>query len=160
MDLKNPLTDIRWGIDCEDEDYVLFSSFVQFMYGFPVRLNKRSEKDKALYHAVATAASNYMTSIIQLAHKIADTVEIDSNEFLPPIAKTTLGNNLRGLSDSDFIPLTGPIARADLGTIKLHIKAMQDNPEILRPYCFMGLATNEMAKNAGLLDDNDYKNYS
>lgn len=152
----NPLPDIRWGIDSTDEDYPLYASFVQLLYGFPVRLTDKSTKEKALYHAVASAASNYMTSIIQLANKIADSANIDSNQFLPPIAKTTLGNNLRGLTDSKSIPLTGPVSRADAGTIKLHIDAMKDNPEILRPYCFMGLATTEMAHNAGILKDEDY----
>jgi len=92
-----------------------------------------------------------MTTIIQLANQIADSANIDSNEFLPPIAKTTLGNNLRGLTDNKTIPLTGPIARADVDTITLHIEALKQHPHILKPYCYMGLATVEMAHNAGML---------
>lgn len=145
------LSDIRWGVEASDEDYMLFASFVDFLYGFPVRLSEESIREKALYHAVATSASNYMTTIIQLANQIADSANIDSTEFLPPIAKTTLGNNLRGLSDLKNIPLTGPIARADVDTIKLHIDALKSHPHILKPYCYMGLATVEMAYNAGML---------
>ncbi len=145
------LSDIRWGVEASDEDYMLFASFVDFLYGFPVRLTEENIREKALYHAVATSASNYMTTIIQLANQIADSANIDSTEFLPPIAKTTLGNNLRGLSDSKVIPLTGPIARADVDTIKLHIEALKNHPHILKPYCYMGLATVEMAYNAGML---------
>lgn len=147
------LSDIRWGVESTDEDYNLFASFVDLLFGFPVRLSEESIREKALYHAVATAASNYMTTIIQLANQIADSANIDSTQFLPPIAKTTLGNNLRGLSDSKVIPLTGPIARADLETIKLHIEALRTHPEILKPYCYMGLATVEMAHNAGMLSE-------
>ncbi|MDC1068740.1 DUF2520 domain-containing protein, partial [Candidatus Kapabacteria bacterium] len=158
IDDENKLEDIRWGIESTDEDYSLFASFVDLLYGFPVRLNDHNLKEKALYHAVATAASNYMTTIIQLANKIADSAKIDSKQFLPPIAKTTLGNNLRGLTDSQNIPLSGPIARADLDTIRIHLDALNENPELLRPYCYMGLATAEMAHNAGILDADHYSN--
>lgn len=151
------LTDIRWGVEASDDDYSLFASFVDLLFGFPVRLSEENIREKALYHAVATAASNYMTTIIQLANQIADSANIDSNEFLPPIAKTTLGNNLRGLSDSKVIPLTGPIARADVETIKLHIEALKNHPQILKPYCYMGLATVEMAHNAGMLNEKALK---
>lgn len=158
IDDDNKLEDIRWGIESTDEDYSLFASFVSLLYGFPVRLNDHNLKEKALYHAVATSASNYMTTIIQLANKIADSAKIDSTQFLPPIAKTTLGNNLRGLTDSQNVPLSGPIARADLDTIRIHIDALKDNPELLRPYCYMGLATAEMAHNAGILDSDHFSN--
>lgn len=156
LDTPNLLHDIRWGIECTDEDYSLYSSFVDLLYGFPIRLSEESVKEKALYHAVATSASNYMTTIIQLANQIADSANIDSNEFLPTIAKTTLGNNLRGLTDSKSIPLTGPIARADVNTIRLHVKAMKGHRQLLRPYCYMGLATNEMALNAGVIDKSSF----
>ncbi len=149
----NPLQDIRWGVDSSDEDYPLFASFVNLLFGFPVRLSDDTIREKALYHAVATSASNYMTTIIQLAHKIADSAQIDASQFLPPIAKTTLGNNLRGLTDSKSIPLTGPIAREDIVTIRLHIDALKTHPEILKPYCHMGLATLEMARNAGIVSE-------
>lgn len=155
---NNKLEDIRWGIESTDEDYSLFASFVNLLYGFPVRLHDHNLKEKALYHAVATSASNYMTTIIQLANKIADSAKIDSTQFLPPIAKTTLGNNLRGLTDSHQVPLSGPIARADIDTIRIHIDALKDNPELLRPYCYMGLATAEMAHNAGILDSEHFSN--
>lgn len=145
------LSDIRWGVEATDEDYTLFASFVDLLFGFPVRLTEENIREKTLYHAVATSASNYMTTIIQLANQIADSANIDSNEFLPPIAKTTLGNNLRGLTDNKTIPLTGPIARADVDTIRLHIEALKQHPHILKPYCYMGLATVEMAHNAGML---------
>lgn len=156
--IENHLEDIRWGIEATDEDYTLFASFVDLLYGFPVRLHDHDTKEKALYHAVATSASNYMTTIIQLANKIADSAKIDSTQFLPPIAKTTLGNNLRGLTDSHQVPLSGPIARADIETIRIHLDALKDNPELLRPYCYMGLATAEMALNAGILSSDHYSN--
>jgi len=154
-DSENIFRDIRWGIEAADEDYDLFSHFVTFLYGFPIRLTTDSIKEKALYHAMAVATSNYMTTIIQLAHKIADSANIDSKEFLPPIAKTTLGNNLRGLADKEA-PLTGPIARGDINTLELHILAMKDKPQILKPYCLLGLATVEMAFNAKLIDGQIY----
>jgi predicted short-subunit dehydrogenase-like oxidoreductase (DUF2520 family) len=150
------LKDIRWGVDADDECYDTFANFVTFLYGFPIRVMNESHKDRALYHAVAVAASNYMTTIIQLANKIADSANIDSNEFLPPIAKTTLGNNLRGLSDKEM-PLTGPVSRGDLETIDLHIQAMVGNTEILEPYCLMGLATAKMAYNSGLISELQFK---
>lgn len=157
-DLEGQFEDIRWAIESTDEDYTAFSSFVDLLFGFPVRLTEHNLKEKALYHAVATSASNYMTTIIQLANKIADSAKIDSKQFLPPIAKTTLGNNLRGLTDasSTNVPLTGPIARADLGTIQLHLEALKDHPELLRPYSYMGLATAEMALNAGILQKDHF----
>lgn len=155
MPEEDVLKNIRWGVDAEDSTYDTFANFVTFLYGFPIRIMDKSQKDKALYHAVAVAASNYMTTIIQLANKIADSANIDAKEFLPPIAKTTLGNNLRGLSDRS-LPLTGPVARGDIETIRLHIDAMSDNQDILVPYCLMGLATAKMAFSTGLISNLQY----
>lgn len=149
------LKDIRWGVDADDDNYDTFANFVTFLYGFPIRINNRSQKEKALYHAVAVAASNYMTTIVQLANNIADSANIDAKEFLPPIAKTTLGNNLRALSDKQP-PLSGPVARGDIETIKLHIDAMLGNEDILTPYCLMGLATAKMAYSSALISEVQY----
>ena len=41
-------------------------------------------------------------------------------------------------------------------TIQLHIDALKTHPEILKPYCHMGLATLEMAKNAGIVSSDAY----
>jgi predicted short-subunit dehydrogenase-like oxidoreductase (DUF2520 family) len=99
-----------------------------------------SENDKPLYHAAACMASNYLVTLMSMVEDIYRHLGMDVNEatksFWPLVRGTMKNMEDRGIEKS----LTGPIARGDSGTIRKHLKALEDKmPELLDVYCEMGL---------------------
>jgi len=70
--------------------------------------------------------------------------------IIPPIVKTTLENNLHSLSDEKEMPMTGPFARGDFETIRLHLESLKKEPELLKIFCYLSLAANECSFNFSL----------
>jgi len=151
------LNGIAWGIDCEEEDITAFKDIAAELNGKPVILNNKAKDLKALYHTTAVSASNYITTLIHLSKKMAEQIDLKTNELIPQIINTTVNNNLNALDDSGAGPaLTGPIARGDVHTIRLHLEAMEEFPDLRTPYSLFGLATLAMAKQENILKDDDY----
>lgn len=148
----NLLDGIGWGIEAAFPEK--FASFVELLNGKPVILD-RSEHTKALYHCSAVAASNFMTAMLGLAREIAMEAGLNPEQLIPQIAKQTLDNNILSLTSGEF-PLTGPIARGDVETIKSHIQSLSENEPLLRAYCYAGLSGIEMAKSNNLIKKNTY----
>ena len=97
--------------------------------------------------------SNYLNTLAALGRSIAKSAGIDPELFIPPIMKTTLENNFV----SDDIPLTGPIARADIETLVSHLEALTDYPLNLRSYCLIGLTTADRAYSSEILSKEMYE---
>lgn len=146
---------VTWGIECDEEDYKEFSNLVLVTEGIPLRLPQEAIENKALYHAAAVVASNYITPVMQLANQIAKSINLKEDELLATIARTTINNNLKSFKGEN-VPLTGPIVRGDKKTIEIHINAMKGKPELLRPYCQFGLATAELAFRNELISEDDF----
>jgi predicted short-subunit dehydrogenase-like oxidoreductase (DUF2520 family) len=104
------------------------------------------EKDKALYHAAACMASNYLTTLMHMVEKTYQTLGLTRDEAIRafwPLVKGTLVNVE---SNGTVGALTGPIARGDSGTIEKHLQAFRTSlPDLLAPYCILGLMTVEIA---------------
>jgi predicted short-subunit dehydrogenase-like oxidoreductase (DUF2520 family) len=98
--------------------------------------------DKASYHAAAVMTSNYLVTLIKLASDLWESFGIPRDQAiqaLMPLLKGTV-NNLQDLGIPNA--LTGPIARGDTGTIRIHLAALQDHsPAVLPAYCELGLQT-------------------
>jgi predicted short-subunit dehydrogenase-like oxidoreductase (DUF2520 family) len=98
--------------------------------------------DKAAYHTAAVMTSNYLVTLVKMATDLWGSFGIPPEaaiQALLPLLKGTISNieNLK-------IPqaLTGPIARGDAGTIRIHLQTLAETaPEILPAYCEMGLQT-------------------
>jgi predicted short-subunit dehydrogenase-like oxidoreductase (DUF2520 family) len=80
---------------------------------------------RPLYHAAAVTASNYLAAILALAGRLLVHAGVPEDEALPallPLARGTLANIAdMGLADA----LTGPVARGDVETIRLHLRTME-----------------------------------
>jgi predicted short-subunit dehydrogenase-like oxidoreductase (DUF2520 family) len=101
-------------------------------------------EQKALYHASAVFASNYLVSLLSVAEELWRELGLEPQEGLWGLAEGTLANIQRtGIAHS----LTGPIRRGDLETVALHLKVLADKPGPLRLYRQLGL---EALKLAGL----------
>lgn len=109
--------------------------------------------DKALYHAAAVIACNYLVTLVKLATDLWQTFGVsvpEATRALLPLVRGTV-NNL----DKVGLPhcLTGPIARGDLGTIKKHLAALEKSaPQGLSTYRELGRQTIPVALAKGRID--------
>jgi predicted short-subunit dehydrogenase-like oxidoreductase (DUF2520 family) len=100
------------------------------------------KQQKALYHAGAVVASNYLVTVVWSAVMLLETIGMDGKtavKALMPLVEGTL-SNIKALG----VPaaLTGPIARGDATTIADHITAMKETrPDLLEFYRVMGRLT-------------------
>ena len=82
-----------------------------------------AERDRALYHAGAAIASNYLVTLHRAAADIFGEVGAPV-EALHPL--------MQGVIDSGF-ELTGPIARGDWATVDRHLDAIRERRPALEP---------------------------
>jgi len=107
---------------------------------------------KVLYHASAVAASNYLVTLIHLALELNRKAGVPPDIFfeaLLPLIQGTLTNiGAKGIPEA----LTGPIARGDVDTVAVHLKAIEEGtPELLEIYRTLGLYTVGLAEKKGTL---------
>jgi predicted short-subunit dehydrogenase-like oxidoreductase (DUF2520 family) len=103
---------------------------------------------RPLYHAAAVIGSNYLVAIVGLATRLlaeAGVPDDDTLAALLPLLRGTL-DNIEQLG----VPaaLTGPIARGDTDTIRLHLARLSAGDRVL--YCGLGLELLRLARDAGL----------
>ena len=78
---------------------------------------------RALYHAGAAIASNYLVTLYRAASRLFDDAGAPPQALVPLMRRTI---------DNDF-ELTGPIARGDWGTIERHLDAVRAHEPALEP---------------------------
>lgn len=105
-------------------------------------------KAKAIYHAGAVFASNYLVVVEALAQRLlrhAGLTDADAWAALRPLVDGTL-ENLGRIEPKDA--LTGPIARGDTATIMRHIESLTFDDG--RLYRELGRAALELAQKSGM----------
>ncbi len=113
-----------------------------------------SGDEKAIYHASATIASNYLVTLLDLSSGLWEHFGIakeDALSALLPLVKGTVANLERvGLPAA----LTGPISRGDIGTVARHIRALsQVAPDLVGVYKGLARATLPIAVAKGRIDE-------
>ena len=103
------------------------------------------------YHAAAVIASNYLVALLHLAARQLQPLGLGEPagvRALLPLVRGTLDNVERlGLPAA----LTGPIARGDADTVRLHLARLSPEDRIL--YCALGREALRVAARAGLAKD-------
>ncbi|MGB7211632.1 MAG: DUF2520 domain-containing protein [Gemmatimonadales bacterium] len=114
----------------------------------PVRIPSAG---KALAHAGAVVASNYLVTLLSMAEGLAREAGVDpsvAGRIYLPLVRTVLENSAAvGAIDA----LTGPIARGDVGTVRLHLASLRGSAR--ETYVTLGLATLVLAERKGLSKD-------
>ena len=109
---------------------------------------------KALYHAAAAVACNYLVVLLDAAATLAAGAGVDRATWLAavgPIAHATV-DNVAHLGPA--AALTGPIARGDVATVAAHVAAMGGCDRRLRElYAAAGRYALELAGEKGTLDE-------
>jgi predicted short-subunit dehydrogenase-like oxidoreductase (DUF2520 family) len=111
------------------------------MHPFPL-----ADENRAVYHAAASVASNFLVTLEQTAADLLAEAGIEQGrDLLAPLLNQTLSNWVeRGPA-----ALTGPIARGDEATVERHLEAIERHaPEIRELYLVLAERTRELAANA------------
>ncbi len=138
---------IAWGVEADAAERPTLAHWIADLGGSAHFFDGPTAGGKALYHAAAVAASNVMVASVELARALSAAADIPASKFLAPIMRQSLGNALAAL-DEDGGPLgvlTGPIVRGDVATIRRHMKALQDEPELRRAFAAATRMTAELA---------------
>ena len=103
---------------------------------------------RPLYHAAAVMASNYLVALTGASVRMLGEAGVDSDDALRallPLLRGTLDNIAQlGVPAA----LTGPIARGDVDTVRLHLARLSAVDRVL--YCGLGLELLRLAREAGL----------
>lgn len=107
---------------------------------------------KALYHAAAVMASNYLVTLAAMSASLCNELGLrqeDALAALLPLMKGTLSNvEAMGLPGC----LTGPIARGDVATVRKHLRALEVRaPELFQAYRQLALQTLPIGEAKGKL---------
>ncbi len=111
------------------------------MHPFRVR-----EQDRAVYHASASIASNFLVALEQTAADLLEEIGVErSREVLAPLVRRTLENWIESGPEA----LTGPIARGDRVTVERHREALGEfAPDALGLYEALASHTASLAGSA------------
>ncbi|MGI9951623.1 Rossmann-like and DUF2520 domain-containing protein [Moorellaceae bacterium AZ2] len=111
-------------------------------------------QDKALYHAAACVASNYLVSLLDLSRQLmvaaGMTPEMAAKALEPLVAGTWKNIGEKGIPAA----LTGPISRGDVATVAGHLTAIREKaPQLLDLYAALGRYTVGVARRKGSLGE-------
>lgn len=108
-------------VTCELRDRMFLFRLARAWGGRPFSL---PDEAKALYHAAAVFASNYIVTSVWAATQLMRAAGVrNSIPLLAPLIETTARNTIdRGPERA----LTGPIARGDARAVRRHVKALRD----------------------------------
>jgi len=111
--------------------------------------------EKALYHAAAVMASGHVTALFDIAVemlKVCGLRERRARAILLPLVRSALENLSTGTPAQ---ALTGTFARADLATVKRHLKALNTEKmsDALAAYVLLGKRSLQLAQRAGVRPD-------
>ncbi|MGA7271628.1 MAG: DUF2520 domain-containing protein [Acidimicrobiia bacterium] len=114
----------------------------ELLHTFAASLEMRpfllADGDKALYHAAASAAANYLVEALAVCRDLLEGADVPF-AVMEPLARTVLGHVFE--TDPDTA-LTGPIVRGDLPTVVGQIRAAQDlSPSLGRQFRLLAQAT-------------------
>ena len=123
--------------------------FARSIGGEPLRVKSGR---KALYHAGAVFASNYVVSVLEAALRLFEAAGVKRSAALKALATLAEGTlaNVRAVG----IPaaLTGPIERGDAATVRRHVADIIERiPRLYGPYASMGALAVEVAVAKGSL---------
>lgn len=128
------------GIEASNDDLLAqLGALANALGGQPVHLQAGQ---KALYHAAAVMASNYLVTLFDTSQQMIELAGVSRQQ-----SKTVLLNLMQGALNnlsSEQPPLTGPISRGDAQTIQKHLMALAETPW-LELYTLLGKHTVPLA---------------
>jgi predicted short-subunit dehydrogenase-like oxidoreductase (DUF2520 family) len=128
----------------------LLEKFARAIGGAPLRV--RTDR-KALYHAGAVFASNYLVAILEAALRLFEAAGIPRREAAGPLARLAEGTLANVGSVGIPAALSGPIERGDAETVRRHVEALTKHlADLYGPYVSLGGLAIDVAVAKGSLD--------
>jgi predicted short-subunit dehydrogenase-like oxidoreductase (DUF2520 family) len=114
----------------------------------PVRV---PEEVRPLYHAALAHGANHLVTLVRDCVETLERAGVGSAERLvAPLLSAALDNALRHGDRA----LTGPVARGDVGTVRIHLRELDAaDPDLAETYRVLAGRTAHRAVDAGLLPD-------
>jgi predicted short-subunit dehydrogenase-like oxidoreductase (DUF2520 family) len=130
----------------DDSAWHVGEALVMEMGAEPVRVPQSA---RPLYHAALAHGANHLVTLVAECADLLRSAGIGQAErLLAPLLSAALDNALRHGDRA----LTGPVARGDVGTLRVHLRVLGDtDPGALPSYRALALRTAERAVAAGLL---------
>lgn len=145
--LSDPETGARslagaWaGVTADEPMFGLLTGLATSLEMVPFRL---LDSVKPVYHAAASAASNYVVAALDLAGSLLESAAVPF-EAVAPLARTAVSN---AFVQGPRQALTGPIARGDWETVKGQLEGVaRTQPDRLNQFRLMAEATAVTAGN-------------
>lgn len=137
------------GSDRQVEEYG--KELVQLLGGIP---HKIDPEKKALYHAGAVVASNYLVSLVLMAIKLFEQAGINRQDALESLLPLLHGSYRNIVKEGLPWALTGPIARGDTEVVAKHLEEMPSN--LRQTYKGLGRLALELGKEKKLANRTSY----
>lgn len=142
-----------WALECSDAAATQrLSGLVAALAGRVITL---TEADRAPYHLSGVLASNYVVTLLASAAELWSGWGVERGDALRallPLLRATVDNlEAVGLPDA----LTGPIARGDVGAVRIHEEWLRASPEsndLRAAYEILARLTVPLAREKGSLD--------
>ena len=151
-DVKVAVQNLPGSFFAAQGDQEVFSWAAELVDDLEGEMAPITKEDKALYHAGACVACNYLVSLLDMALAMYERIGIARDKSLKallPLVKGTVAN-LENLGVPQA--LTGPIARGDEETIQGHLVALEKlAPKLRDLYSDLGTYTVEVGVAKGTL---------
>lgn len=106
--------------------------------------------NKPLYHAACVAVSNYLVALMKFGDELLKESGFPYSEY-PDALIPLMEGTLKNLKEKGVLAsLTGPIARGDINTVKLHIQNIKDK-NLIKLYKALGRMALEIARSKASL---------
>jgi predicted short-subunit dehydrogenase-like oxidoreductase (DUF2520 family) len=114
----------------------------------PVRV---PEEVRPLYHAALAHGANHLVTLVRDCAETLERAGVGPAErLIAPLLSAALDNALRHGDRA----LTGPVARGDVATVRMHLRELRAaDPDLARTYRVLAARTARRASKAGLLPD-------
>jgi predicted short-subunit dehydrogenase-like oxidoreductase (DUF2520 family) len=136
-----------WGVEAGGDALRAATAIVAACGGRVLRVAPGA---KPIYHAAAVIASNYVVALLSVAERLMAEAGVAPAEVRPALSTLAAGavENVRAVGPA--AALTGPVARGDGDTLRLHLERLSGD---VRPlYCLLGREALRLARDAGLDD--------
>jgi predicted short-subunit dehydrogenase-like oxidoreductase (DUF2520 family) len=130
------LRGVPFGVEADPATRRTLNSLIRRVGGQPFAVNGET---KALYHAVGMLSSPLLVSHLVAAQQTAALAGFSpwqARKLMEPIVRATVDNVFRRGAENSF---SGPIARGDGQTIRLHLRALEPHPMLADVYRSLAL---------------------
>ncbi|MFO0814645.1 MAG: Rossmann-like and DUF2520 domain-containing protein [Gemmatales bacterium] len=133
-------------IEGTPEACLLLSEACRAIGGNPIQVTM-SNRDKAVYHAGTTLASNCLVGLAEVAIQCMEQAGFQREQAMQLIGPLMAGSVQNVTKLGTVAALTGPISRGEVGTVARHLAALEGSkPVVSDAYRLLGLLIVDLAR--------------